>query len=108
MAERAAKLPWRSAGAPLTREERFRVDVITVMLFSSVIIMLTMGATLHVRGQTHIVTAEQAADALRHLAGGGAYLLFSLGILATGMLSVPVLAASTAYAVAKPENGGIP
>jgi Mn2+/Fe2+ NRAMP family transporter len=53
------------------------------------------------RGQTTITTAREAAEALRPLAGEGAYLLFTLGLIGTGMLAVPVLAGSCAYAVAE-------
>jgi len=81
-----------------------RVDVVTGMLFSNVImyfIILTTAATLHAKGQTHIETARQAAEALLPLAGRGAYWLFSLGLIGTGMLGVPVLAGSCAYAVSE-------
>jgi NRAMP (natural resistance-associated macrophage protein)-like metal ion transporter len=79
-----------------------RTDVLTGMFFSNMImyfIILTTAATLHAHGQTHITTAQQAAEALRPVAGKGAYLLFTLGIIGAGMLGVPVLAGSTAYAV---------
>ena len=81
-----------------------RTDVITGMLFSNLVmyfIILTTAATLHAHGQTNIETAREAAEALRPLAGNGAYLLFTLGIIGTGMLAVPVLAGSAAYAVAE-------
>jgi Mn2+/Fe2+ NRAMP family transporter len=61
----------------------------------------TTGATLNARGQQHIETAKQAAEALRSLAGPGAYWLFTLGIIGTGMLAVPVLVGSCAYAIAE-------
>jgi Mn2+/Fe2+ NRAMP family transporter len=64
-------------------------------------IILTTAATLHSRGQTSITTAEQAAEALRPVAGAGAYWLFTLGLIGTGMLAVPVLAGSCAYAIAE-------
>lgn len=79
-------------------------DVVTGMFFSNLImffIVLTAGATLHQAGQTDIQTAEQAAAALRPLAGNAAYLLFTLGLVGTGMLAVPVLAGSAAYALAE-------
>jgi Mn2+/Fe2+ NRAMP family transporter len=69
----------------------------TVMYF----IILTTAATLHAHGETQVTTAQQAADALRPLAGNGAYWLFTLGIIGTGMLSVPILAGSCAYAIAE-------
>ncbi|MGB6322001.1 MAG: divalent metal cation transporter, partial [Xanthobacteraceae bacterium] len=59
------------------------------------------GATLHAHGITHIGTAEQAAQALRPLAGPLAFFLFALGIVGTGLLAVPVLAGSAGYAVAE-------
>jgi Mn2+/Fe2+ NRAMP family transporter len=62
-------------------------------------IMLTTAVTLHARGQTDIQSSAQAAAALRPIAGEGAFFLFSLGILGTGLLAVPVLAGSTAYAI---------
>jgi NRAMP (natural resistance-associated macrophage protein)-like metal ion transporter len=81
-----------------------RADTIAGMLFSNLImyfIILTTAATLHAHGQTDITTARQAAEALRPLAGDGAYLLFTLGLIGTGMLGVPVLVGSCAYAVAE-------
>ena len=74
------------------------------MLISNLImffIILTAGATLQKAGQTTIETAEQAAAALRPLAGNAAYLLFTLGLVGTGILAVPVLAGSAAYALAE-------
>lgn len=62
-------------------------------------IMATSAATLHAHGITDVATAEQAASALEPLAGRFAGLLFLLGIVGTGLLAVPVLAGSTAYAV---------
>ncbi|MBS0519157.1 MAG: divalent metal cation transporter [Proteobacteria bacterium] len=64
-------------------------------------IILTTAVTLHASGQTDIQTSEQAARALRPIAGDAAFLLFSLGIIGTGLLAVPVLAGSTAYALAE-------
>jgi NRAMP (natural resistance-associated macrophage protein)-like metal ion transporter len=81
-----------------------RADTIVGMFFSNFImyfIILTAAATLHAHGQTNITTARQAAEALRPLAGNGAYLLFTLGLIGTGMLGVPVLVGSCAYAVAE-------
>ena len=88
-------------------DEELRVarrDVFTGMFFSNLVmyfIILTTAATLHAQGQTEIETAQQAAEALRPLAGNWAYLLFTLGIIGTGMLAIPVLAGSAAYAVAE-------
>jgi NRAMP (natural resistance-associated macrophage protein)-like metal ion transporter len=81
-----------------------RTDTVVGMFFSNFImyfIILTTGATLHVHGETDITTARQAAEALRPLAGNGAYLLFTLGLIGTGMLGVPVLVGSCAYAVSE-------
>ena len=71
-----------------------RADTIAGMFFSNFImyfIILTTAATLHAHGETEVTTARQAAEALRPLAGDGAYLLFTLGLIGTGMLGVPVL-----------------
>jgi NRAMP (natural resistance-associated macrophage protein)-like metal ion transporter len=64
-------------------------------------IMLTTAATLHAHGVTDIQSSAQAAEALRPLAGRFAFLLFSLGIIGTGLLAVPVLAGSSAFALAE-------
>jgi len=74
------------------------------MGFSNLIaffIILSTAATLHAAGITQIQTASQAAEALRPLAGHLTFLLFSAGIIGTGMLAVPILAGSAAYAVAE-------
>lgn len=89
-----------------TREELVacRTDVMTGMFASNAImyfIILTTAATLHAHGQTSITTAREAAEALRPLAGAGAYWLFTLGLIGTGILAVPVLAGSCAYAIAE-------
>lgn len=81
-----------------------RDDVFTGMFFAGLVmyfIILTTGATLHQQGIREIETARQAAEALRPLAGNGAYLLFTLGLVGTGMLGVPVLAGSAAYTLAE-------
>jgi Mn2+/Fe2+ NRAMP family transporter len=62
-------------------------------------IMISTAATLHLHGTTQIATAAEAAEALRPVAGGFAFALFSLGIVGTGLLAVPVLAGSAAYAL---------
>ncbi|MFW0758749.1 NRAMP family divalent metal transporter [Pseudomonas sp. H11T01] len=82
---------------------RIQIDTIVGMGFSNIIaffIMLTTAVTLHMHGVTEIQTAEQAANALRPIAGELAFWLFSGGIIGTGMLAIPVLAGSAAYAVA--------
>ena len=82
---------------------RIKIDTYIGMGFSNLIaffIILSAAATLHVAGITQIQTSAQAALALRPIAGDFSFLLFSLGIIGTGMLAVPVLAGATAYAVA--------
>jgi len=74
------------------------------MAFSNVVaffIILTAAVVLHAHGITDIQTSSQAAEALRPVAGRYAFLLFSLGIIGTGLLAVPVLAGSSAYAFAE-------
>ncbi len=91
-------------GATSEEKRNAGIDVTTGMLFSNLImffIILTTAATLNAHGVTHIETTQQAAEALRPLAGRATYLLFTLGIIGTGMLSVPVLAGSTACAIAE-------
>ena len=103
--ERAkGRTPEQCKGATRAELRTARADTIAGMLFSNLImyfIILTTAATLHAHGQTDITTARQAAEALRPLAGNGAYLLFTLGLIGTGMLGVPVLVGSCAYAVAE-------
>jgi Mn2+/Fe2+ NRAMP family transporter len=85
------------------------IDTFTGMAISDIIaffIILTTAVTLNRAGVTDIQTSAQAADALRPIAGEFAFLLFSLGIIGTGFLAVPVLAGSTGYAVA--EAFGLP
>jgi Mn2+/Fe2+ NRAMP family transporter len=94
-------------GATDEELRRVRTDVLTGMFFSNLVmyfIILTTAATLHAHGETGIATAREAAEALRPLAGAGAYWLFALGLIGTGMLGVPVLAGSCAYAVAEAEG----
>ena len=83
---------------------RIKFDTYIGMIFSNLValcIMLTTAATLHAAGVTDIADAAQAADALRPLAGNFAFLVFAAGIVGTGLLAVPVLAGSAAYAVAE-------
>ena len=83
---------------------RIRLDTWTGMAVCSIIaffIVLTTSVTLHVNGVTDIKDAAQAAQALRPIAGDLAFVLFSLGIIGTGLLAVPVLAGSAAYAIAE-------
>src|SRR5262249_32575334 len=93
-------------GATEAEVQAARTDVLTGMAFSNVVmycIILTTPATVHAHGHHEIATAREAAEALRPLAGNGAYLLFTLGLIGTGMLAVPVLAGSAAYAVAEAQ-----
>jgi Mn2+/Fe2+ NRAMP family transporter len=81
---------------------RIKIDTYLGMAFSNIVafcIILGTAATLSAGGVTDIETSAQAAEALRPLAGNFAFLLFALGIIGTGMIAVPVLAGSAAYAV---------
>ena len=83
---------------------RVRLDTIIGMVFSNGVaffVMLMGAVVLHSAGITDVQTATQAAQALRPLAGDLAFALFACGIIATGLLAVPVLASSAAYAVAE-------
>ena len=82
---------------------RIRIDTIAGMFISNLIavaIMIATAATLHAHGITNINTAADAASALKPIAGRFAFALFSLGIIGTGLLAIPVLAGSAGYAVA--------
>jgi NRAMP (natural resistance-associated macrophage protein)-like metal ion transporter len=84
--------------------QRMAVDTTVGMVFSNLIayfIVLTTAATLHTSGITNIQTAADAANALRPVAGDLTFLLFALGIIGTGLLAIPVLAGSAAYAGAE-------
>jgi NRAMP (natural resistance-associated macrophage protein)-like metal ion transporter len=93
------------AGEPKLKKNSFRtisIDTWVGMIFSNLIaffIIVTTAATLHSHGVTHIDTAAQAAEALRPIGGPFAFALFAAGIIGTGLLAVPVLAGSAAYAV---------
>jgi len=83
---------------------RLRLDTVTGMVISNgtaFFIMLMGAVVLHDAGITDVATAAQAAQALRPLAGDMAFALFAIGIISTGLLAVPVLASSSAYAVAE-------
>jgi NRAMP (natural resistance-associated macrophage protein)-like metal ion transporter len=82
--------------------DRIRIDTYVGMAFSNIVaffIILTAAATLHAGGITEISTSAQAAKALEPLAGRFAFLLFVCGIVGTGLLAVPVLAASACYGI---------
>jgi Mn2+/Fe2+ NRAMP family transporter len=81
---------------------RIRIDTYLGMFFSDAValfIILTTAATLHAHGVTDIQTSAQAAEALRPIAGPFAFAVFALGIIGTGLLALPVLAGSSAYAL---------
>jgi Mn2+/Fe2+ NRAMP family transporter len=83
--------------------KRIKIDTYIGMGFSNLVaffIILTTAVTLNLHGITDIQTSAQAATALRPIAGEFAFLLFSAGIIGTGMLAIPVLGGSSAYAMA--------
>lgn len=83
---------------------KMRIDVWSGMFFSNLVmffIIAASSATLFSNGITNINTAADAAEALRPFAGDFAYMLFTLGIIGTGLLSIPVLAGSASYAVSE-------
>lgn len=95
----------KTAGPEL---KRIQVDTLTGMAFSTIIslaIVFATAATLHANGVREIATSAQAAEALRPIAGQFAFAMFAIGIIGTGLLAVPVLAGSAAYAVT--EMAGI-
>ena len=82
--------------------ERIKVDTYIGMAFSNLValaIMFTTAATLHAAGTTDIQTSSQAAEALKPIAGPFAFSIFTIGVLGTGLLAIPVLAGSAAYAI---------
>ena len=95
------------AEQPHLKKHSFRsisIDTWIGMIFSNLIaffIIVTTAATLHAHGISHIDTAAQAAEALRPIGGPLTFALFAAGIIGTGLLAVPVLAGSAAYAVAE-------
>ena len=111
-AEEVEEMQSGGGTAPLVRDgraakkelRRLRWDTWSGMFYSNItayFIVLATAVTLHAAGITDINTAAQAASALRPLAGGFAFVLFALGILGVGMIGVPVLAGSGAYALAE-------
>ncbi|MBE0620009.1 MAG: divalent metal cation transporter [Burkholderiales bacterium] len=97
--------PLRDApGQARAHLNRIKLDTYVGMAFSNSVaffIMLTAAATLNLHGITDIQSSAQAAEALRPIGGEFAFALFAAGIIGTGMLAVPVLAGSAAYAVAE-------
>jgi len=109
-AEEVEEVKERDGAKPLAKAprqaepefRRIRIDTYLGMAFSNVValfIILTCAATLNAHGVTDIETSAQAAEALRPIAGQMAFLVFALGIVGTGLLAVPVLAGSAAYAL---------
>ncbi len=101
---RGKRTPEERRGATDAEVRRSNIDVTVGMFVSNSVmyfIILTTATTLHAHGMTRITTAQEAAEALRPLAGDAAYWLFTLGIVGTGILSVPILAGSCAYAIAE-------
>jgi Mn2+/Fe2+ NRAMP family transporter len=97
----AERLAPAQAGAHL---KRIRLDTYVGMSLSNLValcIVLATAVTLNLNGVTNIQTSGQAAEALRPVAGEFAFALFALGIVGTGLLAVPVLAGSAAYAVSE-------
>lgn len=102
--EGATTIRKRKAFADGRHIRNMRVDVWFGMFFSNAVmffIILTCAAVLNMAGVTEIETASEAAAALAPLAGAGASFLFALGIIGIGLLAVPVLAGSAAYALAE-------
>ena len=101
--ERPQAKPLERAPEQATAEfARIRIDTYVGMALSNVValfIILTTAATLNAHGVTNIQTSSQAAEALRPIAGPFAFVIFALGIIGTGLLALPVLAGSSAYAV---------
>jgi len=100
--------PLRKAPEQVGRElRRIRMDTTIGMAVSNIVawfIMLTTAVTLHAHGLLDIQSSAQAASALKPIAGNLAFALFSLGIIGTGLLAIPVLAGSAAYAMAGAFN----
>ncbi|MGB9054745.1 MAG: divalent metal cation transporter [Pseudolabrys sp.] len=99
-----AKSPEQGADAI----QRIKADTYTGMAFSNLValaIMLTTAATLHAAGTTDIQTSSQAAEALRPIAGPFAFAIFAMGVVGTGLLAIPVLAGSAAYAIGEAFSG---
>ncbi|TKT58049.1 divalent metal cation transporter [Rhizobiaceae bacterium LC148] len=87
--------------------KRIRLDTFAGMAISNLVaiaIMMSTAATLHEAGKTEIGSAADVAEALRPIAGNFAFMLFSLGIIGTGLLSLPVLAGSAAYAFGESQG----
>lgn len=100
-------LKLRQHAAEPAQIKKMRTDVWSGMFLSNIVmffIILTCGSVLNQNGIVNIETSSQAAEALRPLAGQWSYWLFTVGIIGTGLLAVPVLAGSGAYALAESLN----
>src|SRR3569832_1539930 len=97
------KKPLKQDGSDKEEEfRRIRLDTLIGMGFSNLIavaIIITTAATLHAKGVTDVQSSAHAAEALKPIAGQFAEFVFALGIVGTGLLAIPVLAGSTAYAI---------
>lgn len=94
-------------GATDAEIRKEKIDTVIGMLFCNIVfyfVIVSAGATLHVTGQTNIQSATEAAQALRPLAGNFATVLFGIGLIGAGLLAIPVLTGSAAYAVAETFN----
>lgn len=101
--EPLTKAPEQTPGAVA----RIRLDTLVGMAFSNLValaIMITAAAALHAHGVTQVDNSARAAEALRPVAGDFAFVLFALGIIGTGLLAVPVLAGSAAYAIGEARH----
>jgi len=101
---RAAGLATESQrrGVRLQELRAARADILVGMLFSNVVmyfIIMVSAAVLHAHGKTNIQSAQEAASALAPIAGPFAFVLFALGIIGTGLLAIPILSGSAAYAL---------
>lgn len=108
----ASEVEEKKAAGQITRRERHgatgkelaaaRIDIAIGMFFSQIVmyfIILTTSATLNAHGVTNIESAPAAAAALQPIAGDFAFILFAAGLIGTGMLAIPILAGSAAYAL---------
>ena len=105
MTQHAWERPLTEAPRQAPREyARMRLDTLFGMAVSNIVaaaVIISAASTLHAAGKTDIATAADAASALQPIAGRFAFLLFSIGIVGTGLLAVPVLAGSAGFAVAE-------
>lgn len=103
--------PLKEAPEQATSEiHRIEIDTYLGMAISNIValfILLTTAATLHVHGITDIQTSAQAAEALRPIAGDFAFVVFAAGIVGTGLLALPVLAGSAAYALGETRGWAV-